>query len=55
MGNSRLARIIDRTERLEFFKKIGEGSRKSMKVWEENIWVITNGIFSLNPLASLLR
>ncbi|KAI1325577.1 2-amino-3-carboxymuconate-6-semialdehyde decarboxylase [Xylariaceae sp. FL0255] len=48
--------MIDRVERLEFFKKMAATRNKSMrKVWAENIWITTSGIFSPNPLATILK
>jgi predicted TIM-barrel fold metal-dependent hydrolase len=52
--------MLDRIERMSFLKPGGgeEGatSRKSLKAaWDENIWVTTSGMFSLNPMATLLK
>ncbi|KAN0098477.1 amidohydrolase 2 [Hyaloscypha variabilis] len=52
--------MLDRIERMPFLKSGGgeEGAtlRKSLKAaWDENIWVTTSGMFSLNPMATLLK
>ncbi|KAE9373552.1 amidohydrolase 2 [Stipitochalara longipes BDJ] len=52
--------MLDRIERMPFLK-VGGGearvsARKSLKaVWDEDIWVTTSGMFSLNPMATLLK
>ncbi|KAH8694885.1 hypothetical protein BGW36DRAFT_381638 [Talaromyces proteolyticus] len=45
--------MIDRIDRLKFFKKEGLGSFS--EVWEKNIWVTTSGIFSVRTLEMLLK
>ena len=45
--------MIDRIERLKFFKRGGLGSFRD--VWEKNIWVTTSGIFSVRTLEMLLK
>lgn len=46
--------MLDRVERLPFFKS--KEVKKSLRmVWDENIWVVTSGMFSLNPMATLLK
>jgi predicted TIM-barrel fold metal-dependent hydrolase len=45
-------------ERVVYFENngaYGEKERKWMDVWNSNIWVTTSGMFSLDPLACLLR
>lgn len=45
--------MIDRIERLKFFKRGGLGSFR--EVWQKNIYVTTSGIFSLRTFEMLLR
>lgn len=45
--------MIDRIDRLKFFKRAGLGSFR--EVWENNIWVTTSGIFSVRTLEMLLK
>jgi predicted TIM-barrel fold metal-dependent hydrolase len=45
--------MIDRIERLKFFKRGGLGSFRA--VWERNVWVTTSGIFSVRTLEMLLK
>lgn len=46
--------MLDRIERLPFLQS--ERVTKSLKqVWNDNIWVTTSGMFSLNPMATLLK
>ena len=48
-----LPMMIDRVDRLKFFKRGGLGTFS--KVWERNIWVTTSGIFSVRTLEMLLK
>ncbi|KAF4631758.1 hypothetical protein G7Y89_g6373 [Cudoniella acicularis] len=51
-----LPAMIDRVERLAFFRKMAETRQKGMKqVWEQNIWVTTSGMFDPNAMATLLK
>lgn len=51
--------MLDRIERMPFLKtesEKGASARNSLKrVWDLNIWVTTSGMFSLNPMATLLK
>lgn len=43
-------------ERIERFSKTWGPRKKTFKqVWDENIWVTTSGMFSVNPMATVLR
>lgn len=48
-----LPMMIDRIDRLKFFKK--GGLRSFKEVWDKNIWVTTSGIFSIRTLEMLLK
>ncbi|KAF3771088.1 hypothetical protein M406DRAFT_36423 [Cryphonectria parasitica EP155] len=45
---------LDRAIRLPLFK-MKHVNRSLKEVWDENVWVTTSSMFSLNPLATLLR
>lgn len=43
-------------ERTDFFSKAWGPKKKDLKqVWDENIWITTSGMFSVNPMATVLR
>ncbi|MCJ1223642.1 hypothetical protein MMC12_000285 [Toensbergia leucococca] len=43
-------------ERTAIFSKMwGERTKGLKQVWDENIWITTSGMFSVNPMASVLR
>ena len=43
-------------ERIDgFSKQFGNHKRNFKQVWDENIWITTSGVWSLNPLACILR
>jgi len=43
-------------ERIDgFSKQFGNHKRSFKQVWDENIWITTSGVWSLNPLVCILR
>lgn len=43
-------------DRIELFSSRYGSSRRSFKeVWDENIWITTSGVWSLDPMATVLR
>jgi predicted TIM-barrel fold metal-dependent hydrolase len=46
--------MLDRAHRLPFMNA-GNLKRSLKEVWDENVWVTTSGMFSVNPLATVLR
>lgn len=43
-------------DRIELFSSRYDGFRRSFKeVWNENIWITTSGVWSLDPMATVLR
>jgi predicted TIM-barrel fold metal-dependent hydrolase len=46
---------LERTLRIDSRGAYGKHERSFKKVWDENIWITTSGMFSLNPLACMIR